>query len=80
MDNIKIYQIYHYLITYFATLISPIKSQLGPIFRTGGSIIINIGNIGKETLISDTQVTFTYFLRSVFLRLTLILRTKRSKR
>ena len=38
MDNLNIYQICHHLITYFATLISPEKSQLGPIFRTGGSI------------------------------------------
>ena len=34
MDNLKIYQICHHLITYFATLISPKKSQLDPIFRT----------------------------------------------
>ena len=39
MDNLKIYKICHHLITYFATLISPKTSQLGPIFRTGGSII-----------------------------------------
>ena len=38
MDNLKIYQICHHLITYFTTLISPKKSQLGPIFRTRGSI------------------------------------------
>ena len=38
MDNLKIYQIYHNLITYFATLISQKKSQLDLIFRTGGSI------------------------------------------
>ena len=38
MDNLKIYQICHNLITYFATLISPKKSHLGLIFRTGGSI------------------------------------------
>ena len=37
MDNLKIYQICHNLITYFATLISPKKSHLGLIFRTGGS-------------------------------------------
>ena len=37
MDNLKIYQICHHLITYFATLIFPKKSQLGPIFKTGGS-------------------------------------------
>ena len=42
MDNLKIYQICHHLITYFATLISPKKSQLGPIFRTGGSIMEQI--------------------------------------
>ena len=40
MDNLKIYQICHHLITYFATLISPIKSQLGPVFRTGGSTML----------------------------------------
>ena len=38
MDNLKIYQICHDLIDYFATLTSPKKSHLGPIFRTGGSI------------------------------------------
>ena len=37
MDNLKIYQICHDLIDYFATLTSPKKSHLGPIFRTGGS-------------------------------------------
>ena len=35
MDNLKIYQICHNLIDYFATLTSPKKSHLGPIFRTG---------------------------------------------
>ena len=40
MDNLKIYQICHDLIDYFATLSSPKKSYLGPIFRTRGSIII----------------------------------------
>ena len=39
MNNLKIYQICHDLIDYFATLTSPKKSYLGPIFRTGGSII-----------------------------------------
>ena len=37
MTNLKIYQICHNLITYFVTLKSPKKSQLGLIFRTGGS-------------------------------------------
>ena len=37
MDNLKWYQICYDLITYFATLTSK-KSQLGLIFRTGGSI------------------------------------------
>ena len=37
MDNLKIYQLCHDLIDYFATLTSPKKSYLGPIFRTGGS-------------------------------------------
>ena len=39
MTNIKIYQICHNLIAYFATFTSPKKSQLGLIFMTGGSII-----------------------------------------
>ena len=39
MYNLKLYQIYHDLIAYFATLIKlSKKSQLGLIFRTGGSI------------------------------------------
>ena len=38
MDNVKIYQICYHLITYFAILISLKRSQLDPIFRTGGSI------------------------------------------
>ena len=42
MDNLKRYQICHDLITYFATLISPKKSQLGPIFMTRGSINYDI--------------------------------------
>ena len=41
MDNLKIYQICPNLIDYFVTLTSPKKSYLGPIFRTGGSIIIS---------------------------------------
>ena len=36
MYNLKIYQIFHDLIAYFATLISK-KNQLGPIFKTGSS-------------------------------------------
>ena len=40
MNNLKIYQICHDLIDYFATLTSPKKSYLGPIFRTEGSIIL----------------------------------------
>ena len=41
MYNLKTYQIYHDLIAYFATLISlKKKSQLGLIFRIGGSITI----------------------------------------
>ena len=39
MYNLKIYQICNDLIAYFATLTSPEKSQLGLIFRTGGSNI-----------------------------------------
>ena len=39
MYNLKVYQICHDLIAYFATLTSPKKSQLGLIFRTGGSIM-----------------------------------------
>ena len=59
MDNLKIYQICHDLIGYFATLTSPKKSYLGPIFRTGDSILqmdkstqmtkLSIGNL-KEIL------------------------------
>ena len=45
MDNLKIYQICHDLIDYFATLTSPKKSHLGPIFRTGGSTIISFSNL-----------------------------------
>ena len=40
MNNLKRYQIYHDLITYFATLIFPKKIYLGLIFRNGGSILI----------------------------------------
>ena len=40
MDNLKIYQICYDLIDYFATLTSPKKSHLGPIFRTRGSILL----------------------------------------
>ena len=39
MDNIRIYQICHNLIVYFETLISPKKSQLNPIFKTGGVVL-----------------------------------------
>ena len=39
MDNLNRYQICHDLITYFATLISPKKSQLGLIFRIEGSML-----------------------------------------
>ena len=39
MDNIKIYQICHDLIDYFATLTPQKKSYLRSIFRTGGNII-----------------------------------------
>ena len=38
MDDIKIYQIYHNLITYFTTLTFPKKCQLGFIFRIKCSI------------------------------------------
>ena len=34
------YKICHDLIDYFATLTSPKKSHLGPIFRTGGSSLL----------------------------------------
>ena len=51
MDNLKIYQICHHLITYFATLISPKKSQLDPIFRTGDSNLeINTSGMLKNIL------------------------------
>ena len=39
MNYIKIYQICHDLIVYFAILTSPKKNQLGLIFRTGDSIL-----------------------------------------
>ena len=42
MDDLKIYQICHDSIGYFATLTSPKKSHLGPIFRTGDSIMLII--------------------------------------
>ena len=45
MDNLKIYQICHDLIDYFATLTSPKKSYLGPIFRTGGSMFLRFWRI-----------------------------------
>ena len=47
MYNLKWYQICHDLIAYFATLISPKKSQLGLIFRTGGSIYV----LSKENVL-----------------------------
>ena len=37
MDDLKIYQICHDLINYFATLTSPKKSHLGLILKNGGS-------------------------------------------
>ena len=37
------------------------------------SIIINIGNIGKEVLTTDTQLTFTCFLKQFFFAVALIL-------
>ena len=40
MYNLKIYQICHDLIAYFATVTSPKKSQLSLIFRTGGSLLL----------------------------------------
>ena len=60
MVNLKIYQICHHLITYFATLISLKKSQLDPIFRTGGSIIYFRVNIhsGQQT-ISEVSIWST---------------------
>ena len=51
MDNLKRYQICHDLITYFATLISPKKSQLGLIFRTGGSI--SVGKYSRNSPVSE---------------------------
>ena len=64
MDNLKIYQICHGLIAYFATLTSLKKSQLGLIFRTGGSItqedhfakLLNEFYYDKQNLIK--KVTF----------------------
>ena len=45
MNNLKIYQICHHLITYFATLISQKKTQLNPILRTRSSTYI-YGDLG----------------------------------
>ena len=42
MGYLKIYQICHDLIDYFATLTSQKKSHLGPIFRTGGSRLVKL--------------------------------------
>ena len=55
MDNLKIYQICHDLIDYFATLTSPKKSYLGPIFRTGGSIIFKILNVYLECFVYNPE-------------------------
>ena len=58
MYNLKIYQICHDLIAYFATLTSPKKSQLGLIFRTEGSILQNSGdNVYKK---QPSQYFFLY--------------------
>ena len=55
MDNLKIYQICHDLIDYFATLTSPKKSYLGPIFRTGGSILFrNYCSLAEASVYLDT--------------------------
>ena len=62
MDNLKIYQIYHHLITYFATLISPKKSQLGPIFRTGGSTNLEKYNIKTDIAFSLKYNSFSFYL------------------
>ena len=50
MDNLKIYQICHHLITYFATLIFPKKSYLGLIFRNGDSIIYSTPSVPKYNI------------------------------
>ena len=49
MNSLKIYQICHDLIDYFATLTSPKKSYLDPIFRTGGSILFDAYKGRKNT-------------------------------
>ena len=60
MSNLKIYQICHDLIGYFATLTSPKKSYLDPIFRTGGSIIQSSLSCEKgiSKLLSIQGITF----------------------
>ena len=60
MYNLKIYQICHDLIAYFATLTPPKKSQLGLIFRTGGSIIYFRNNYFYQTWESAIYVSFFY--------------------
>ena len=54
--NLKIYQICHDLIAYFTSLTSPKKSQLGLIFRTGGSDMELLNNPNKTIL--SLQRTF----------------------
>ena len=61
MYNLKIYQICHDLIAYFATLTSPKKSQLGLIFRTGGSIIF-VHNLIKYIFNPPYLSTFSFFI------------------
>ena len=56
MDNLKRYQIYHDLITFFAILIFQKKSYLGLIFRNGGSIIYKF-NITTDI---STHTQWTY--------------------
>ena len=62
MYNLKIYQICHDLIAYFATITSPKKSQLGLIFRTGGStfqgtqMIPNFYNVIKNDIFTNMTI------------------------
>ena len=62
MDNLKIYQICHHLIDYFATLTSPKKSYLGPIFRTG----VSIQKEPQFALINESKLLWVYDLSLQF--------------
>ena len=76
MDNLKIYQICHDLIDYFATLTSPKKNHLDPIFRTGGSIIFGVSpnnnNNDNNIHCLDMAVTFIDILNTKLIKRTLL--------